>query len=199
MKPLLTEQDFLNAANRLNCEVAAIKAVAEVESGPYGAFLDSGEPVILFERHIFHRLTKGKHSTPENRNISWKTPSQKNMGAINAYGPPSAQHERLQKAVALDRSAALQSASWGKFQILGANYDALGYDNLQDFINRMYRSEADHLDSFVRFVEANGLAGALRTKDWRTFARKYNGPTYAKHNYHGRMAAAYKKFKAGEH
>ena len=34
MKAPLTDLDFIEAANLLNCEVAAIRAVAEVESGP---------------------------------------------------------------------------------------------------------------------------------------------------------------------
>ncbi|WP_262919099.1 N-acetylmuramidase family protein [Niabella hibiscisoli] len=51
-KPILTEKDFQDAARQLNCEVAAIKAVAEVESKGDG-FLPTGEPKILFERHIF--------------------------------------------------------------------------------------------------------------------------------------------------
>ncbi|AZA64465.1 DUF3380 domain-containing protein [Chryseobacterium carnipullorum] len=56
----LTEQDYINAAKELGCEVAAIKAVAEVESRGSG-FLSSGEPKILFERHRFYKYTNGKY------------------------------------------------------------------------------------------------------------------------------------------
>ena len=35
---------------------------------------------------------------------------------------------------------------------------------------------------------------SLRNKNWATFARKYNGPSYAKRGYHTKMAKAYKKF-----
>jgi len=186
-KPSLTEKDYQEAADRLGCEVAAIKAVAEIESGPYGAFLDTDEPVLLFERHLFRKLTNGKYD--EFPDISNPRPG--------GYGKVNQQHARLQKAAALDRNAALQSASWGRFQVLGVNWSWLGYESLQEFINAMYSSEKDHLDSFVRFVEKRGLVGALRRKDWRTFARLYNGPAFAKHKYHIRMAAAYKKH-AGE-
>ncbi len=55
-KPTLTDQDFQDAANMLGCNVAAIKAVSEVESRQKG-FYDNGEPVILFERHIFSKYT----------------------------------------------------------------------------------------------------------------------------------------------
>lgn len=188
----LSEDDYLRAAAKLSVDVPAIKAVADVESRGDG-FLPSGEPKILFERHIFHRLTAGKFSTLDNRNISWKSPSKKGTGQINEYGTPSIQHARLAKAVRLDRDAALQSASWGRFQVMAFNWQDLGYLSLQDFINAMYRSEADHLDSFVRFVEANGLADALRRHKWSAFAKGYNGPDYFKNSYDAKMAIAYKK------
>ena len=109
MKNKLTEQDFKNAAKELNCEIAAIKAVAEVESKSDG-FLPTDEPVILFERHIFSKLTKGLFDK-SHPNISNPTPG--------GYGTVSQQHKRLQAAVALDRNAALMSASWGEIPDYG--------------------------------------------------------------------------------
>lgn len=183
-KPPITEADYARAAQSLGVEIAAIKAVAEVESRGDG-FLETGEPVILFERHIFSRLTKGKYD---------KTHPDISNPKSGGYGKESEQHARLQRAVKLDRDAALQSASWGKFQVLGKNWEDLKYAGLQEFVNAMYRSEADHLDSFVRFIDANNLAGALRGHKWATFARIYNGPQHAKHNYAGRLAQAYSKY-----
>ena len=59
MKPTLTEKDYRDAAFQLGCEVAAIKAVAYTETA--GAGFDSqDQPTILFERHIFSRLTGGR-------------------------------------------------------------------------------------------------------------------------------------------
>lgn len=181
----LSEVDYVSAAERLDVEPAVIKAVAEVESRGDG-FLDTGEPVILFERHKFHRHTGGLFSAA-NPDIS----NPKSGG----YGKTEDQHARLQKAVALDRDAALESASWGKFQVLGENWESLGYASLQEFINAMYRSEADHLDAFLRYVEVNGLADALRKHRWATFARGYNGKNYKINNYDVRLARAYAKHK----
>ena len=39
------------------------------------------------------------------------------------------------------------------------------------------------------------MLDALRKKDWAAFARKYNGPSYAKRGYHTRMAKEYAKYK----
>lgn len=44
----------MRAAEMLSVEVAAIKAVSEVESQG-GGFLEAGLPKILFERHIMNR------------------------------------------------------------------------------------------------------------------------------------------------
>ncbi len=52
----LTDLDYSKVAETLGCEVAAIKAVAEVESRGE-AYFSNGKPKILFEAHIFSRLT----------------------------------------------------------------------------------------------------------------------------------------------
>ena len=53
----ISEGDYQAAAQSLGCEVAAIKAVASVESRGRG-FLPSGRPKILFESHVFSKFTK---------------------------------------------------------------------------------------------------------------------------------------------
>lgn len=184
MKPTLTEQDFQEAAQLLNVDIPAIKAVAEVESRGAG-FLPDGRPKILFERHVFHRLTNGVWDG-NNPGISNKR--------AGGYGQAGEwQHERLDRAAKLHRSAALQSASWGKFQIMGFNYEAAGFDDLQSFINAMYKSEGEHLKAFCNFVISNGLADELRNHEWARFARRYNGENYRINKYDEKLAAAYKR------
>lgn len=187
-KPVLNSQDFVDAAAILNCTVAAIKAVAEVESSG-GGFLSTGEPKILFERHIFSGRTK-RIFDKTNPGVSDPTPG--------GYGPVSVQHKRLQEAVVLDRNAALMSASWGKFQIMGFNYALAGFNSLQEFITAMYQSERNHLIAFINFIKHTSLDDELRELRWADFARKYNGPQYAKNKYDTKLAAAYEKFSVGE-
>ena len=45
--------------------------------------------------------------------------------------------DKLAQAVVLNRDAALQSCSWGRFQVLGLNWKSLKYESLQEFINCM--------------------------------------------------------------
>lgn len=182
---MITEANFQEAAKRLGCEVAAIKAVCEVEA-PRGGFLVSGAPTILFERHLFSRLTKGVYDR-----IAPDISNRKTGGYLGGQR----EHDRLAKAAALDRYAALMSASWGRFQILGQNFTAAGFNSLQHFINAMYWSEQEHLAAFVSFILYDWrLAMAIRAKDFTTFARIYNGPGYAKNQYDKKMLAAYRRF-----
>src|SRR5262249_29124035 len=134
--PKLTESDFTSAAQTLNGEVAAIKAVNEVESSGAG-FLHSGRPKILFERHIFASHTKGAYNSshPE---ISTASP-----GGYGAGGEH--QYDRLIEAMACDRTAALESASWGRFQVMGFNYQVTGISSVEDMVEKMYESEGQHL------------------------------------------------------
>lgn len=178
----LSDADFDRAAAMLGVDEASIRAVAEVESIGHG-FLPNGEPVILFERHIFRRLTEGKFDA-DYPDISDRVPG--------GYGAKSQQHARLQRAGALNREAALGSASWGLFQIMGFNYRACGFSRLQDFINAMYADEGEHLKAFCGFIRGNPeLHKALKQRDWATFARIYNGPSYRRNQYDTKLARAY--------
>lgn len=183
MKPTLTEQDFAAAADKLGCSVAVIKAVCQVEA-PRGGFLPSGEPTILFERHQFSKRT-GRKFDISHPHISNPKPG--------GYKGGQAEHDRLAEAASLDRDAALESASWGKFQIMGFNYAPAGFDSLQAFINAMYQSEGRQLYAFVSFIQHEGLASFLREQRWADFARRYNGPNYAINSYDTKMAAAHKR------
>lgn len=186
-KQEITDADYRSAAMTLGCEEAAIRAIAKVES-PRGPFEDDGEPSILFERHVFHRLTNGRFDS--------LAPDISNPHR-GGYGKYSEQHPKLQRAAALDRSAALMSASWGQFQIMGENYRQAGHPTLQSFINAMYRDASSQLRALVDFIRNDRrLLDAIRAKDWERFARIYNGPAYAEHEYDVRIARAYDQIKS---
>ena len=178
----LTQQDYETAAKFLNCDVAAVKAVKEVESSGSG-FQADGKPKILFEGHWFWKYTGGKFGVSNVSYPKW---------VRNYYNEN--QHNRLEKAAKLDREAALKSASWGMFQIMGGNHKKAGFSTLQSFINAMYKDEASQLLAFCNFVKNSGLQDELQRKDWVGFAYGYNGAGYKVNNYHTKLANAYKKY-----
>lgn len=184
MSELLTERDFEHAAEALECDVAVIKAVCAVEA-PRGGFLPNGQPTILFERHQFSKRT-GRKFDAGYPHISNTKPG--------GYKGGEDEHARLAEAVALDRSAALESTSWGKFQIMGFNYAPAGFESLQSFINAMYESEGRQLQAFVAFIQHEGLGLFLRQRLWSDFARRYNGSNYAINSYDTKLDTAWRKF-----
>lgn len=184
----LTRADFEEVAARLGCEWEAAAAVAEVESGPLGGFASDGKPIILFERHLFSRKTNSRYDATH-PTISNRTPG----------GYPRTQAERwaqLELAYSLDPEAALQSASYGRFQVLGQNFPNLSMANAHEYVVKLAKSEKDQLEAFEGFVRANGLADEMQRKDWAGFASRYNGPGYAANQYDTKMADAYARLKA---
>lgn len=194
MSKTLNLQQISNAAKNLNVPVAALRAVIEVEARGKG-FYDDGQPVILFERHVFwQRLTqrnlislrdKANKERPDLCFPRWTTGS---------YGSFSAQHKRLEDAAAYHREVALESCSWGLGQVMGYHWKLLGYPTLQSFINAMFRDEAGQLDAMCRFIKVNRLDNYMRALDWAGFALGYNGSGYRANRYDEKLAAAYRKY-----
>jgi hypothetical protein len=193
MPALLTDDDFAKAAKKLNCDVAAIKAVAEVESSGNG-FLSDGRVKILFEGHQFYKYTKGAYAT-SNPTICFKkwTRDFYTKGA-NADIRGAGELARLEQAMALDRTAALLSASYGKFQIMGFNFAVAGFKTVDEFYDAMQVSEGEHLNAFCNYIKGNSLDDELRTHNWAGFAYRYNGPEYKKNQYDTKLAKAHKKY-----
>lgn len=193
MSATLTDEDFARAAKELNVEKAAIRAVAEVEAAGHG-FIADGRPAILYEAHVFHRLTKGAHTAAKDRRGVLLSTGKWDRSLYGATG--ANQHNRLQDAAKLDATAAHKACSWGVFQIMGENYQAAGCPTIDAFVDRMNSGASAHLDAFVAFIKANKLDDALRSKNWAAFARGYNGPAYAVNKYDTKMASAYARWKA---
>lgn len=185
MKQPITGDDYVRAAERLNCEPSAVEAVAAVESSGSG-FNPDESCKTLFEGHVFHRLTQGRFDA-QYPTLSYAKWTREWYG--RNWKDESA---RLQLALTLDRQAAIMSASWGRFQIMGFNFSACGFSSAEAFVQAMQASEGEQLRAFVAFIESRGLTDELRELRWADFARSYNGPGYAANRYDEKLAVAYK-------
>jgi hypothetical protein len=186
----LTQAGLENACQKLAVKAAEIWAVLFTETDPpYCGFWANGSPQILYEQHIFHRLTQGKFDAPH-PDIS--SPDAGNYGASGAH-----QYARLKQAAALDESAALQSASWGISQTLGTNFKRVGFATPQEMVKQMFYSEDEQLLAGVKEILASNLAGALAAHDWKSFASGYNGPAYWKNNYDEHLRSWHAKLVSG--
>lgn len=189
--PKITDADISRVAKDLGVNEWVIRAVRKVEA-PRGAFDKDGLISMLYERHVFAANTepKGRY------NAAYPNLSAKTGYGPGGYGSFASQFDKLAQACALDPHAALSACSWGAFQVLGSNWQGMKYGSLIEIVFSLMASEAAHLDSFARFVRMNGLEDELRAcrkgdpESCVPFVRRYNGPGYAVHSYHERLAEA---------
>lgn len=197
---LLSNATLVAAAKRLGVELASVYAVNEVESLGSG-FLSNGKPKVLFERHVMHRLLATPRHEGEDAaalkahadELAKVYPALVNSKP-GGYAGGTAEHQRLAQARLIDANSADESASWGAFQIMGYHWQRLGYASLADFTTRMAASEAEQFEAFVRYIEAEpALHKALKAKKWAEFAKRYNGPAYARNLYDVKLERAYQR------
>jgi len=182
-KPL-TQENLNSACDLLQVNEAKIWAVLAVETSGFG-FFSNRRPRILFERHIFHKQTDGQFDS--HSNISNKH-SGGYIGGKNEYA-------RLQKAIDLNREAALKSASWGIGQVMGFNFESAGFSSTEEMINAMIETEGKQLPAMINFIKDHGLDTALQNANWEKFAEGYNGPQFKKNDYDSRLALANAKYE----
>jgi hypothetical protein len=182
----LSNAGLAAAASELGVHAPEIWTVLAVESSGCG-YLRDRRPQIRFERHVFHRLTHGQY---DDGDISDPIPG--------GYGPTGApQHDRLTTALTKNRAAALQSASWGIGQIMGENHSLAGFQGVEQMVAAMSESEDEQLAAMAGFLTGTGLASSLRSHDWTSFARGYNGPHYAINRYDIRLNSEFQKYSVG--
>lgn len=184
----MSADGLAKVATDLSVGTAEIAAVFSVETHGAG-FLPDRRPQILFERHIFSRLTGGKYDVT-NPDISAPMPGGYGNSGVH-------QHDRLAQAILLDREAALSSASWGLAQVMGVNYRPAGFDSVEEMVAAMSDSEDAQLAGMAGFIKTNELASYLATHNWSAFAREYNGPNYATNRYNTQLNGFYQKYPVG--
>jgi hypothetical protein len=189
--------DYQEAANALGCEVSAIYAVDRVESGGSG-FIADGRLKILFEAHWFSKLTEHKYDAALPGISSRKWNRALYAAGKNADVRGVKELARLALAMVLDDSAAIQSASYGRYQIMGFNYSLCGFMDAYRMVLAFEESEKNHLLAFVEFCKSKKLAPAIRRKDWNSFAYLYNGKSYKTNRYDEKLALAERNFNTAK-
>lgn len=114
---------------------------------------------------------------------------------------PRESYTRFWKAYSIDPDTAIMACSWGGPQILGQNYALAGFDSPEAMVKAMASDEDQQLQAMINFIENSGLDDELRVlqakldrgekltgADCVPFVRGYNGPGYAKNDYHNKFA-----------
>lgn len=196
----LSEQDLQDFASHYDLELAAVKAVNEVESSGKG-FLVDGRPKILFEGHVFWKQLQKRNIDPQTLLNEECSDVLYQKWSKTHYLGGTKEYSRLEKAAGLKdspqvREAAYCSASWGSFQIMGYHYSSLGYPSIDNWVIKMNEHEREHLKAFGKFLEVNRLMIHLKNRNWAKFAQGYNGGGYRLNNYDEKLKAAYEKYSA---
>lgn len=189
--------DLVAVAKAGGYETPSLQAILDVESAGSG-FDDSGRPKTLPEPAVFFtQLWDGKKVAAD-----WQARQKRQLAAIQsglataAWGSipypatSDARYSRLARMMAIDPSAALRSCSWGIGQVMGFNYAACGYPDVETMVSDACASEVLQFGFVIRFIEHAGLGAALKRRDWAALARGYNGPGNVE-VYSKKLATAY--------
>lgn len=174
-------------ADRLGASLRQVQAVAKVESNG-GGWNDQGQPKALYERHYAWRRLRIKIPFLSDPSPGGYTLDADRDGINDSW-------EKLADMAMRNPVVAFESASFGKFQIMGAHWRSLNYAGPVEMAWSLRDHEANHYDMLSRFIVANHMLPDLRRlstnpADCVGFARRYNGPAFAKNNYHHKLAAA---------
>lgn len=189
--------DIPRIAYRIKVGEDEVHALMDTETSGKG-FDAQGRPKMLFEPHRFYaNLSGAKRAAAVKAGLAyedWKP---------GAY--PRDSYPRLKKAMAIDETAALRSASWGLGQVMGENFTMAGYDSPQAMVLAMMDDEETHLDAMVNFIISAGIDDEMRklaaltrpttAEDCIPIVRVYNGKGYAKNDYHTKFARNHNKWR----
>ena len=175
--------DIPQLAHRLGVPESAMRALVKVESSG-NPFDSQGRPTMLFEPHVFYRnLT----------DASKRAAAQSTGLAYPKWVPgkyPKDSYPRLIAAMRIDPRAALKACSIGASQVLVENHLQLGFPTPEAMWEAWMDDAEEHVEGMLKFVLANGIDDDMRAGRWEVVARVYNGPKYAVHGYHTKLAAA---------
>jgi hypothetical protein len=180
-------EELTALAVRLDCEPASVVALATVEVGQIPVM--HGLPVIRFETHVMSRRTVEPVELEKViRNVegdwtAWDRRAQWYRGSAGWMpvhtGSQFSEWAALASASEVDPEAALESASWGVFQLMGYHWEEMGLPSVQAFVARNMRGpevQIRLLGRYLRWAQDGAILEALQAKDWEQLTILYNGP-----------------------
>lgn len=176
-------------ANIIEPRVA--QAILRIESGGR-TFGENGKPIIRFEAHIFRQQLGDdeawNHYFSTDATRGWvdqkfrKSPSE--PWRTLHTGNQADEYVALTVAERINREAAYKSISMGAAQIMGFNHTRVGYSSARAMFKAFEDAPMQTL-GFINFCLSDPeLMDAIRRRDWREIAARYNGTgaidTYSK-------------------
>lgn len=170
----LSTDDYARLGVEFGLDVKLLKTVVIVEASGAGFDAKTGLIKIQFEPAWFERFTRTK--------------------ILNGVELQKAEYEAFNKAYAINREAAMRATSWGLGQVMGFNHKEAGYKSVGEMVDAFRVSEYYQVRGMLKFIANNSkMFKALKTKDWATFAKLYNGKNYEKLGYDKKLNETFLK------
>jgi hypothetical protein len=176
----ITIEELKNLSVLFKIPLPKLQAFREVESGMLGFDPKTGKIIIQFEPHWF------KRKAPKAEADIWST--NKVEGQVNEW-------LAFNNAFYKDKTAAMESTSWGSMQVMGFNFKRLGFKSVGEMVDFAKVSEYNQVWLGLKYIETDKrLYDALIDGNFHTVAYLYNGQNYEKYGYHLKLAKAYEKY-----
>ena len=197
-------------ASQLGISPATAAAVLFVESRG-SAFGPDGRMTIRFEACAFYDIWGNKHPKEFSNYFKCERPNDKFRPSskdqfADYHGDHLKEWRVFEFARNLDEEAAMKSISMGLAQIMGFNYDKVGYRSVKEMFDSMSSGAKPQLDAFfLGLSNKNNNSGkpcldALKTNNYVAFAGCYNaaGQDYLYGSQITKAVTAYKKVTSGK-
>jgi hypothetical protein len=184
-----------NFAENNGLDPAGMKAVAFVESGGVFFWIVNGKqvPAYRHEGHYFYRILKREKPELLQKAVDQGL-ANPTAGVVKNPTNWTERYKLFERCKAIDEGIAIRSASWGVGQVMGDNYDDLGYGSPESFYQTVLSGVEGQLDVMYKFITYNHLDDEIERQDWAGFAKGYNGSNYRVNNYDKQLAKAYAMF-----
>lgn len=170
-----------NFSRLFKVDSKVVRAVISAESRT-SPFDENGRMIIRFENHIFRNILQNdavysknfQNGQPAHTNHLWR--ENENSEWIAFHGNQDKEWKVFQSAYNINSNAALQSISMGMGQVMGFNYDLLGYNSPQQMFDEFKKGEVQQIIGFFGYIiNKVGMLDAIKNKDWNLIGKLYNG------------------------
>lgn len=194
----------LNRLSRdLGLDVACTVAVLCVESAGKGFEQNNHNRMIIrFENHKFWRYWGRYHAQQFGNHFqfdshsSWKKHRWRASSDVDwqsFHGHQKQEWQVFEFAKSIDSTAAMLSISMGAPQIMGFNFQRIGYASVEDMFDAFSAGIDEQIRGLFAFMD-DAMLHYLNELEFVSFAARYNG-SGQKEYYGGLIAEHYKSFK----
>lgn len=177
---MITENEYKNLAKEFDISVSKVKSIDRVESNGEGFDPATGKIKIQFEPHYFKRISRLLSG-------SWIS---------NKVDIQSKEWKAFNDAYAKNPTAAMESTSIGRMQVMGEHWKRLGFKDVNQMWDFAKDSEMNQLWLGLKFIETDKrLFEAVKIWDTKKVAYYYNGKNYWIKGYDKKLEAAEIKYR----